>query len=252
MDVKDSVQHQFGNVADNYRTSAVHARGEDLARMVESAGLSGAERVLDAGCGAGHTALAFAPHVARVIAYDLTAAMLTQVERLSHERGVSNITIRQGDVELLPFDDHSFDLVVSRYSAHHWPHPAQAFKEFDRVLKPSGQFILGDIVAPDDPTQDTFLQTIELLRDPSHVRDHSIRQWMAILEEAGFEAEVIFEWLLPLNFADWVKRMATPALNESVIKVLLDGAPREVRSAMQVLSDHSFTIPGALFRARKV
>ncbi len=252
LDVKASVQNQFGNVADNYRTSAVHARGEDLTRMVDVAGLVGAEQILDAGCGAGHTALAFAPFVAHVVAFDLTSAMLEQVERLSRERGINNVITRQGDVEQLPFDDGSFDCVVSRYSAHHWPHPANALSEFKRVLKPGGLFILSDIVAPDDPTQDTFLQTIELLRDPSHVRDHSIPQWTAMLDATGFEAEVIFEWFLPLNFTDWIKRMATPAINESMIKSLFEGAPREVRSAMQVLSDYSFSIPGALFRARKV
>lgn len=249
LDVKASVQNQFGNVADNYRTSAVHARGEDLARMVDVADLVGTEQVLDAGCGAGHTALAFAPFVAQVIAYDLTSAMLEQVERLSHERGITNIITRQGDVEQLPFEDGSFDCVVSRYSAHHWPHPANALKEFRRVLKPGGQFILSDIVAPDDPTLDTFLQTIELLRDPSHVRDHSIPQWMAMLTDSGFQSEVVFTWQLPLNFAAWVARMATPEANISMIRSLFEGAPQEVRSAMQVLPDYSFSIPGALFRA---
>jgi SAM-dependent methyltransferase len=247
-DVKAAVQQQFGNVAEEYRKSAVHASGEDLTRMVQIAGLHSTETVLDAGCGAGHTALAFAPHAAQVVAYDLTPSMLEQVERLASERSIQNVVTRQGDVENLPFDDASFDTVVSRYSAHHWANPVNALREFKRVLKPEGQFILSDIVAFPAPTLDTFLQAIELIRDPSHVRDHSIKQWLEMFDEAGFKTEIPFEWMLPLNFDAWVTRMATTQTSITVLKALFDGAPTEVRGTMNIQSDYTFSIPGALFR----
>ncbi len=250
-DVKASVQQQFGHVAVNYATSTVHASGEDLNRMVQLAELTGGEQVLDAGCGAGHTALAFAPKVSHVVAYDLTASMLDQVERLASARQITNLTTELGDVEYLPFDNASFDRVVSRYSAHHWPHPEKALEEFQRVLKPDGQFILSDIVAAEAPTLDTFLQTIELLRDPSHVRDHSISQWQRMFDVAGFTTEVLFTWDLPLDFDAWVTRIATPSANVAMLKTLFDGAPTEVRSAMDVQPNYRFQIPGALFRGRR-
>ncbi len=220
--------------------------------MVVAAGLGGGERILDAGCGAGHTALAFASTALEVVAYDLTPSMLGQVDRLASERGITNVVTRQGDVEDLPFDDSSFDLVVSRYSAHHWPHPVSALQEFHRVLVPDGRFILSDIVAETAPVLDTFLQTIELLRDPSHVRDHSVVQWSNMLRDAGFDAEVIFKWDLPLDFDAWVARIATPQPNINMIKALFDGAPSEVRAAMSVQDDYTFTIPGAFLIGRKI
>ena len=57
--------------------------------MLQVADLKGDERVLDAGCGAGHTALAFAPHVAEVVAMDLSDAMLEQVALLAAERRIN-------------------------------------------------------------------------------------------------------------------------------------------------------------------
>lgn len=250
-DIKGSVQRQFSQVAANYSTSSVHARGPDLAMMVQAAALRGRERLLDAGAGTGHTALAFAPHVGEVIALDLTAAMLAQGRRLAVERGLHNIEFRLGDVERLPFADASFDIVTSRYSAHHWPHPERALHELARVLRPGGQLLLGDVVAPDEPTGDTFLNAIELLRDPSHVRDHSQAQWLTMLAAAGFSAEALFTWDLRLEFEKWVRRMATPAPAVAMIKTLLDGAPHEIRRAMRVeRADYSFTIMGALFRGR--
>jgi ubiquinone/menaquinone biosynthesis C-methylase UbiE len=250
-DIKTSVQTRFGSTAANYATSPVHASGEDLAEMVNCAALTGSERVLDAGCGAGHTGLTFAPHVKEVVAYDLTPTMLEQVERLVAERGITNLVTQQGDVENLPFEDSTFDRVVTRYSAHHWPHPDAALREFARVLKPGGLFILSDIVGPDDFAQDTFLQAIELLRDNSHVRDHSIRQWSAMISEAGFDpVEVVFTWDVVLDFDAWVERIATPPANVAMMKVLYDDAPQEIRAAMQIQPDYTFTFKGGLLRGQ--
>ncbi len=155
-DIKASVQRQFNQVAANYSTSTVHAQGIDLAEMVKAAHPSGQERVLDAGCGTGHTALTFAPHVAQVIAVDFTQGMLDQGRQLAAERGLDNIEFRLADVEKLDFSDAEFDLIVSRYSAHHWPHPQQALPAFRRILKPGGQFILSDVVSFDDFTARHF------------------------------------------------------------------------------------------------
>ena len=55
---------------------------------------------------------------------------------------------------------------------------------------------LVDVVAPDLPAQDTFLNAIELLRDPSHVRDHTIEQWLRMFGSAQFAAEVLETWPL--------------------------------------------------------
>jgi ubiquinone/menaquinone biosynthesis C-methylase UbiE len=248
-DVKEAVRRQFEAAAEHYRTSAVHAGGDDLLRMVQAAQLSGVERVLDAGCGAGHASAAVAPYAAEVVALDLSEAMLAQARRLAAERGLSNLVTRWADVEALPFADVTFDRVISRYSAHHWPDPGAALREIRRVLRPGGTFILGDIVAPGAPTLDTFLQTIELLRDPSHVRDHSAAQWINMLAGAGFEAESIFTWSLTLDFPAWLARIHTPPQNAAVIEALFDGSPAEVQAEFQWHKRQSFAISGALYRA---
>ena len=249
--IKAAVERQFSQVAEHYRTSAVHAAGEDLARLVEAAALSGQETVLDAGSGAGHTALAVAPYAARVTSVDLSASMLAQGRRLALDRGLGNVHFEVGDVEALTFADGNFDVVTSRYSAHHWPHPQVALREIHRVLRPGGRFVLSDIVSYDDFTADTHLQAIELLRDPSHVRDHTAAQWLALLAERGFSAQVIFTWGVRLQFDNWVERMATPAPAVAMLRTLLANAPAEVRARLQVEEDDSFTLQGALITAVK-
>jgi ubiquinone/menaquinone biosynthesis C-methylase UbiE len=250
-DIKDSVQGQFDRAADSYRKSQVHASGEDLQAIAQLVKAHAPQIVLDAGCGAGHTAVTVAPFVERVTALDLSPAMLAQVKHLAQERSLDNITTRQGDVEAMPFDSDSFDMVLTRYSAHHWPNLGTALRECARVLKPQGRLIISDVIAPEEAARDTFLQAVELLRDPSHVRDHSVAQWRALLNEAGFKADLVKIRPIDLDFADWVARMQTPPLYIDALHNLFAGASSEIRSAMHLRDNDDFTIYGALFQAAK-
>ena len=180
MDQNRAIQRQFGAAAAAYAVSAVHCGGPDLDAMLAAARPRSSQRVLDLGCGTGHTALAFAGHVEQVVAVDLTEAMLEQGRRLAAERGVANICFERGDVTRLPFDDDSFDCVTSRLSAHHYARPEAAVAEAARVLRPGGLLLLSDSVAPEDPAQDTFMNAFELLRDGSHVRNHRVSEWRAM------------------------------------------------------------------------
>ena len=54
-----------------------------------------------------------------------------------------------------------------------------------RVLKPGGSLVVVDVVASESPLADTALQTLEMLRDPSHVRDYRVSEWLVMLADAG-------------------------------------------------------------------
>ena len=98
----ESARRQFGPAAAAYAASRYHAEGPDLAALVEAAELTGTERALDIGCGAGHTALALAPRVREVVACDVTEAMLEQAEALARERGAANVSFVAADAASLP------------------------------------------------------------------------------------------------------------------------------------------------------
>jgi len=265
--IDGNIQKQFGDVAQNYTTSLVHRQGEDLDTLIqivnEHIGDVDKEtlQVLDAGCGAGHTGLALAKQGIPIIAYDITEAMLAQVRKNATEMGLDNVTVEQGSVASLPFSDQAFDVIVSRYSAHHWQDVEDALEEFKRVLKPKGLLVISDIVAPRHHTGDTFLQTIEMLRDPSHVRDHSLQQWQVMLLVAGFATEIVYEFDLPLQFRRWLKRMNTPDAYEQAIYNLMRQAPEEMKMLFRLPNDmpvsdgeydFKFIIKGAVMRAHRL
>ncbi|HTO54885.1 MAG TPA: class I SAM-dependent methyltransferase [Myxococcota bacterium] len=253
VDLDTSIQRQFGAAATNYVSSPVHSGGPTLEGLVARAALTGRERVLDVGTGAGHTALALAPRAAEVIALDLTEEMLSAAAGLARERGLSNVWFRRGRAEALPFADGAFDLVTSRLCAHHYADPAAATREAARVLRPGGQYLLVDAYSPEDPVQDTYLNAIEVLRDPSHVRNYRISEWQAMFEAAGFALEVGPRWAVRLEFASWVERIGTPAPLVAGLRALIDAAPSEVRETLQIAREtgHDWSIPIALFVAKR-
>ncbi len=169
----DNVEKQFGSQASAYLSSAVHASGRDLVRLGERLAAFPDAHVLDLGCGAGHASFTAAQQVAQVTAYDLSSQMLDVVAEAAKAKGLNNVTTRQGYAESLPFEDASFEAVISRYSAHHWHDVGQALREVKRVLKPGGIFIIMDVMSPGHPVRNIWLQTVEALRDTSHVQNYS-------------------------------------------------------------------------------
>lgn len=235
------VTTQFGEQANAYLSSAVHAQGTEFALLqAEVAGRSYA-RLLDLGCGAGHVSFHLAPLVAEVVAYDLSTQMLDVVATAARERGLGNIRTEQGAAEHLPFADASFDFVFSRYSAHHWSDVGQALREVRRVLKPGGVAAFVDVIAPGLPLLDTHLQAVELLRDTCHVRDYSAGEWLRLVGEAGLQVRSHARQRLRLEYRSWVERMRTPEVLRDAIRALQLAAGEEVRAYYEIAADGSFS-----------
>lgn len=237
----DNVDKQFGDQASAYLSSAVHASGPDLARLGERLLTEKAAHLLDMGCGGGHASYVAAQHVKSVVAYDLSAKMLAVVAQAAKERGYTHLTTQQGYAEYLPFEDESFDIVISRYSAHHWHDVGRALREVKRVLKPGGKVIFMDVNAPGNAVLDIWLQTIEALRDISHVRDYNPGEWLTLFTEAGLAISAVSHDRLDLEFSSWIERMRTPAVMVEAIRAYQQSASEEVQRYYAQQPDGSFS-----------
>jgi SAM-dependent methyltransferase len=236
------VRDQFGCRADAYVSSPVHAQGEDLQQLAVLIGKRPTARVLDLGCGGGHVAFRLAPQVGQVVAYDLSPDMLRAVIGEAGKRGLGNIVTECGMAETLPFADASFDVVASRYSAHHWHDLAAGLKEARRVLKDGGVAVFMDVISPGAALTDTYLQAVELLRDPSHVRDYSLAEWCHAATAAGFVLGEATCRRLPLEFTSWIQRMATPDSHVQAIRSLQARMGDDVARHFAIQADGSFTV----------
>ena len=234
-------QQQYGNNSEAYLNSQVHAQGIEFTKMQDLIQQHQFKNVLDLGCGGGHVTYQIAPFAEQVTAYDITPEMVDLVVNQSQEKGLNNVVGQVGGAESLHFQDESFDCVISRYSAHHWQSVTQAMREIHRVLKRDGRVVMFDIVGNSNPILDTFIQTIEMIRDPSHVRDYSVAEWMTFAEQAGFRVETIEKQSLTLNFQSWVERMQTPENAINTIRYLQGKVSDQVRDYFQIQDDGTFT-----------
>lgn len=230
---KTQVQAQFGASARDYVTSAGHAGGADLERLVTWGRRRGAPRVLDVATGGGHTALAFSGFTPTVISTDLTLPMLEAARDFIRGKAADNVRFLASDVEALPFRDTSFGVVTCRLAAHHFPAILPALKEIARVLRPGGSLLVEDILGHDDRELAAFILEVEKRRDPSHVRALTHREWEAFLKAAGMT--VIDEETLTKArpWDDWTARMRmTPTAKGDLERFVLE-APERCREAFR-------------------
>lgn len=244
------VADHYGPRAQDYVSSEVHRQGPDLDQIETELRAMAPGHVLDLGCGGGHVAYRAAPLARDVVACDVTPDMLDAVRRTAAERGLKNITVQPASAERLPFDNGVFDTVVARYTTHHWHDPQAGLREARRVLKAGGRAIFVDVISPEHPLLDSWLQTLELLRDVSHVRNYRVSEWIAAIGSAGFAVDGITRRRLPLRFADWVARTQTPGVQVDAIRALQATAPEEVRQHFAIEADGSFVLDTVMITAR--
>jgi SAM-dependent methyltransferase len=119
----------FGQIANFTAVEAVN--------FVDRIGIAPGAKVLDVACGTGNSAIPAAKSGASVTGVDIAPNLLEQAKARAAAEKVG-IQFREGDAEDLPFDDQSFDVVLSMYGAMFAPRPERVASELVRVCKPGG------------------------------------------------------------------------------------------------------------------
>jgi ubiquinone/menaquinone biosynthesis C-methylase UbiE/catechol 2,3-dioxygenase-like lactoylglutathione lyase family enzyme len=232
--VKQAVRTQFGRSAEAYVLSKVHAKGEDLSKLVEISGIRPTDVVLDIATGGGHVANALAPLAEQITALDLTTEILDVARRFISGNGYSHVDFVQGDAERLPFADNRFDIVTSRIAPHHFPNLLAFIQESFRVLKPGGRFLLADNVVPEEDEKDVFYNEVEKRRDYSHHRAWKKSEWIRMLEEHCFEIEEWYRFTKVFEFEDWCRRMHLSDREKQALSNFMIDAPQEIHNHFRI------------------
>jgi SAM-dependent methyltransferase len=193
------VSDAWSSRAQAYRDSETHASGADLDLLVEWCEPEEGLKVLDVATGGGHVARRLRAEGCQVVTADRSPGMRPDVVCPAED---------------LPFEDGSFDVVVTRIAPHHFEDVQQAVREMERV---SNRLV----VVEDTLFSSERHEEAERIRDPSHVRNYTEEEWKGFLEEAGLELELVerFEKEHPLE--DWLARTGCRGEEAERVKELL-------------------------------
>ena len=182
---QERILDQFTRQATPFSTANSITDANALRMIVEAAAPKPGDTVLDVACGGGIVVCAFAPHVRHATGIDMTPAMLDRARQLATEKGVQNVTWERGDVGRLLYADGTFDIVVTRFSMHHFLDPLGVLCEMVRVCAQDGRVVVVDMYASDDPAKAAEWNRAEKLRDPSHVRCLTLPELKGLFRTVG-------------------------------------------------------------------
>lgn len=201
------------------RAPAFHAEPV-LERFVQAVNAGRRERVLDLACGPGIVAAAIAPYVNEILGIDATPEMIRLAEERFRKAGLTNQRFAVAAAERLPFEDGWLDQVVTRLSFHHFADVPTALNEIRRVLRPNGQVVAADVISADDSERATLHNSLEQLRDPTHVRMFARAELIAMIEAAGFRVMRRETWEQPRAFEEWAAIVAEPGRTQPLERVM--------------------------------
>ncbi len=237
---KALVVQEFTRQAQAYTANQLIASADRLTALVQLVQPRPGSRVLDVATGPGYVAAAFAEAGCEVTGLDLTPALLERAEQMRQARGLSGLRFLEGDAEQLPFEERTFDIVVSRFALHHWERPRRVLAEMARVARLGGMVVIQDLVTSEFPARSAYQNRFERLRDPSHVRALPLSELLALFTACGLEVRTVTTSSLVQDVAAWLANARTPPARASAVRALLDEDERHDLSGTSPVrgSDH--------------
>jgi len=171
----------FNRMASTYDNSFYGKYTVRLHRSVINQINLGCNSALDLGCGTGQLLSRISKSGISLAGIDIAPEMIA----ISRQKLGEKADLRVGDVEKLPWENESFDVVLSTLSFHHYPDPMSVLKEATRVLKTGGRLIIGDVWLP-APLRQFINGLVFPFSSEGDVRMYSRRQLDKLLGKAGF------------------------------------------------------------------
>ena len=204
MEQIETVRREFTKQAKNFEAyQTIFSKEEFNALAIEQMRMTGKERALEVAAGTCAFGRAIAPHVAHITESDATEAMLKIGREAGEKAGVANAEYVLAEAEHLPFEDDTFDIVVSRLAFHHFADAKEAMQEMCRVLKTGGKLVIVDMAARQEHLRDTA-DGYERLRDPSHVKCLSETEFEALAACCGVVKDHTYLTRIPVKLSAWL------------------------------------------------
>ncbi|GBE14319.1 putative methyltransferase YcgJ [bacterium BMS3Abin14] len=227
-------RNTFSGSAERYFKSTDHQTGPDLDFIRETAGRAMPAVTVDVATGPGHALKAAAPFSGFCLASDLTREMLEVARKHLSGAGLNHVRYAQARAHELPLPDDSADLLTCRIACHHFPSVPEFLREARRALKYNGTFVMIDSIVPSDRDAASFMNRVERLRDPSHVRSFDLNQWREFFRVEGFIVRTVRTFQRTHPFREWGARVGLKGEGLENIEAVFRDAPEGIKEIFRI------------------
>lgn len=200
---KESIEKTKQGFEDSFKSAAYYDKQtkdeNHLELIINFLQVKPGMRILDLGTGTGYLAFPFAERYKQteIVGLDIVKNTLEKNRGKAELKGLSNLDFVDYEGMNFPFEDNSFDMVITRYALHHFPDIKNTFREINRVLKKDGVFFVSD-PAPNDNDTEHFVDEYMQMKKDGHIKFYTKDEWKEIAETSelkfidGFETTIRF------------------------------------------------------------
>ncbi len=199
---KKIIKEEFAKQASTLELSGIFTDSEIIEKIKDTLDITNQMTVLDLGCGPGILTSFIAPFSKIALGFDMTPEMTTKAKERCNNR--KNAVFVIGDAEYLPIKDNSFDRIVTRLTFHHFFSVEKVLSEMKRILKVGGKAIIVDIISSENKSDAEMHNSLERIRDPSHVKMLPKSELLSLVKKSGFTILSKETWIKQRYFDEWV------------------------------------------------
>ena len=190
MNINESINDTRKGFEESFAEAGFYNRqtqdSEHLNKILEFVKISEGMRILDLGTGSGYLSFPIAKNNpgCEVIGLDIVNAALETNRMRADSEGIKNLLFISYDGIDFPFEEKSFDLVVTRYALHHFPDIEHSIGEVSRVLKNGGRLFISD-PCPNECDTERFIDDYMRLKKDGHIKFYTKDEWIDICGRQG-------------------------------------------------------------------
>lgn len=201
----DKIKQSFSVQAKRFESGNMNfSKQEYLDYTMMSIDAKKSDCVLEVAAGTCVCGRSLAPMVDSIICIDATPEMLEVGKNEAKKANLTNISFVEGVAENLPFEDNSFDIVMTRLSFHHFTEMETPFSEMSRVLRPGGKLVIIDMEATEEALRESE-DEIETLRDFSHVKNRSKEEFISLYKENQYTLIKVESTPISVELSAWME-----------------------------------------------